>query len=338
MGLSWWHHQRKHQSSASLAICAGNSPVTGEFPAHRPVTRSFEVFFDLCLNKRLSKQSWGWWFETPSHPLWRYCNGYRSFATVHWHGTGCTGSCRNLWCRQWWKCPQNDDIPLQRMGHKIYTEVCLVLFCCGYIHRGSPGRESVWFTYLYSSVHDDVMIWTHFPHYWSFMRGIHWSPMNSSPKEPVVRSFDIFVEVSMNQGPVSIRKTVFPGMGIPMLKIRRPVGRLIFNMGIAIPSKTVFLIETAPSIWRKNRVAVILVISFELDLSYDCPSASEGDLEDMDKMCHYQTLQWRHNEHNDVSNYRHFVHSCSKVMGFFFCGGKMWHLFLRYRLEILCVA
>ena len=36
-------------------------------------------------------------------------------------------------------------------------------------------------------------------------------------------------------------------MGIPMLKIRRPVGRLIFNMGIAIPSKTVFLIETAPS-------------------------------------------------------------------------------------------
>ena len=49
-------------------------------------------------------------------------------------------------------------------------------------------------------------------------------------------------------GPVSIRKTVFPGMGIPMLKIRRPVGRLIFNMGIAIPSKTVFLIETAPRV------------------------------------------------------------------------------------------
>ena len=32
------------------------------------------------------------------------------------------------------------------------------------------------------------------------------------------------------------------------------------------------------------------------------------------------------------------VHSCSKVMGFFFCGGKIWCLFLRYRLEILCVA
>ena len=42
--------------SALLAICAGNSPVTGEFPAQRPVTRSFGVFFDLRLNKRLSKQ------------------------------------------------------------------------------------------------------------------------------------------------------------------------------------------------------------------------------------------------------------------------------------------
>ena len=43
--------------SPSLAICAGNSPVTGEFPAQRPVTRSFDVFFDLRLNKPLSKQS-----------------------------------------------------------------------------------------------------------------------------------------------------------------------------------------------------------------------------------------------------------------------------------------
>ena len=61
--------------SALLAICAGNSPVTGEFLAQRPVTRSFGVFFDLRLNKRLSKQSRDWWFETRSLPLWRHCNG-----------------------------------------------------------------------------------------------------------------------------------------------------------------------------------------------------------------------------------------------------------------------
>ena len=46
----------------------------GEFPTQRPVTRSFGVFFDLRLNKRLSKQSWGWWFETPSWSLWRQWN------------------------------------------------------------------------------------------------------------------------------------------------------------------------------------------------------------------------------------------------------------------------
>ena len=46
----------------------------GEFPTQRPVTRSFHVFFDLRLNKRLSKQSRGWWFETLSHPLWRHRN------------------------------------------------------------------------------------------------------------------------------------------------------------------------------------------------------------------------------------------------------------------------
>ena len=41
--------------SALLALCAGNSPVAGEFPALRTVTRSFDVIFDLRLNKRLSK-------------------------------------------------------------------------------------------------------------------------------------------------------------------------------------------------------------------------------------------------------------------------------------------
>ena len=51
----------------------GNSPVPGEFPAQRPVTRSFDVFVDLRLNKRLSKQSWGCLFETLSHQLWRHC-------------------------------------------------------------------------------------------------------------------------------------------------------------------------------------------------------------------------------------------------------------------------
>ena len=47
----------------------------GEFPTQRPVTRSFDVFFDLRPNKRLSKQWRGWWFETLSRPFWRHRNG-----------------------------------------------------------------------------------------------------------------------------------------------------------------------------------------------------------------------------------------------------------------------
>ena len=72
---------------------------SGEFtghrfiPSQRPLTRSFDVFFDLHLNKSLSKQSWCWWFETPSHSLWRHRNGLifnwwiwtRTLDTYHWY-------------------------------------------------------------------------------------------------------------------------------------------------------------------------------------------------------------------------------------------------------------
>ena len=59
------------------------SPGTDEFPTQRPVTRSFDEFFYMRLNKPLSKQSWGWSFETPSRPLWRHCNGIQRYKTTH---------------------------------------------------------------------------------------------------------------------------------------------------------------------------------------------------------------------------------------------------------------
>ena len=71
--FSWCRHQME-TFSALLAICAGNSPAIGEFSAQRPVARNFNVFFNLRLNKRLSKQTYGWRFETPSRLLWCYCN------------------------------------------------------------------------------------------------------------------------------------------------------------------------------------------------------------------------------------------------------------------------
>ena len=127
--------------------------------------------------------------------------------------------------------------------------------------------------------HDDVIKWKHFPRYWPFVRGVNRSPMDS-PHKGQRRGALIFsllcvwtngranngdagdlrrhcahyevtvmLGVQLSQyhlGAVSIRKTVLPGMVIPMLKIRRPNGRLIFNMGIPIPGKDGLYIETGP--------------------------------------------------------------------------------------------
>ena len=104
-----------------MATCEGNSPVPGDFPAQRPVTRIFEVFFDLRPNKRLSKQWWHWWLETPSCPLWRHCNG------VH-------GSCLAVFC--WGLVPDN----LTHWGR--VTHICVrKLTIIGSDNGLSPGRR-----------------------------------------------------------------------------------------------------------------------------------------------------------------------------------------------------
>ena len=86
-GLMGYHlYMTRHPMetfSALLAICVGNSAVTDEFPTQGPVTRSFDIFFDLNKRfKRLSKQLWGWGFETLSRPLWRHCN---EAWMIYWH-------------------------------------------------------------------------------------------------------------------------------------------------------------------------------------------------------------------------------------------------------------
>ena len=74
--FAWWRHQMEtfprywpfvrgiHRSQVS-------SPHKGQR------RRALMFFYDLCPNKRLSKQSWCWWFETRKHSLWRHCNGFR---------------------------------------------------------------------------------------------------------------------------------------------------------------------------------------------------------------------------------------------------------------------
>ena len=72
---SWWRHPME-SFPALLALCEGKPPGTGGFPSQRPVTQNFDIFFDLHLNKRLSKPSTRRWFETPSRSLWRHCNDF----------------------------------------------------------------------------------------------------------------------------------------------------------------------------------------------------------------------------------------------------------------------
>ena len=129
--------------SALLARCAENSLVTSEFPALRPVTRSFDVFFDLRPNKRLSKQSRGWLFETPSCSLWRHCNVSALVYCRNFNrpmgSTGCRNTCNGL--HRWnshriaywlmWGIIWPVDIPWQTVKYtsrinRIYYIGCVV--------------------------------------------------------------------------------------------------------------------------------------------------------------------------------------------------------------------
>ena len=92
--FSWWRHQME-TFFASLALCAGNSPDKGQWRG------AVIFFFHLCLNKRLSKRLWGWWFETPSRSLWRHQNEWEVTHPHSWKGKDndwfrCVCSCYEL--------------------------------------------------------------------------------------------------------------------------------------------------------------------------------------------------------------------------------------------------
>ena len=96
---SWWRHQME-TFSALLVLCAVNSPVTGEFPPQRPVIWNFDVFY-LRLNKRLGKQSWGWWFETPSCWWWCHCNGDADVVNKYFQNANVSISTRHYGIMDW---------------------------------------------------------------------------------------------------------------------------------------------------------------------------------------------------------------------------------------------
>ena len=115
----------------------------GEFPTQRPVKRSFDVFFDLHLNTRLSKQPWGWWFETLSWLLWRHCNvascisdtmnvwlldGFGNVTTYEykWMLLWNNAQLRLYWCSCW----GNINISMVKIFSCSYqTSICLYFTC-----------------------------------------------------------------------------------------------------------------------------------------------------------------------------------------------------------------
>ena len=95
----------------------------GEFPTQRPVTRSFDVYFDLRLNKRLSKQSWGWWFETLSRSLWRQRNVYNDL-----HRNGLSVRIYGIRLTEW---PHGHDSLITWWRHQMETFSALLAICAG---------------------------------------------------------------------------------------------------------------------------------------------------------------------------------------------------------------
>ena len=67
--IKWKHFPRYWPFGRGIHRSPVNSHHKGQ-----AVTRSFDIFYDLRLNKRLSKQSRRRWFEKPSRSLWRHCN------------------------------------------------------------------------------------------------------------------------------------------------------------------------------------------------------------------------------------------------------------------------
>ena len=158
--ITLWRHQME-AFSALLALGAGNSPVTGEFPSQRPVTRSFGVFLWSGPEQTLSKQNRlkRRWFETPSCSLWRHCNDLSKMlfkSQNHWvritssacsHDKTATKKyCALQWCecpitnitrdqRQLWKANSNNA---KKSHYSVYTTSlksctrlgCVLLWSC----------------------------------------------------------------------------------------------------------------------------------------------------------------------------------------------------------------
>ena len=203
---TWWRHQME-TFSALLAICGGNSPVTGEFPTQRSLTRTFHVFFDLRLNKRLSKQSWGWLFDAIAPIMTSLCwqshldvmnkqNLVHLHASSIWHGWNFLN--KMVWddtIRCIYFLPRTESISLRYvlMDIMLHIEAC---WCCirymyyilrrfYYITHTSVGQNECISKVVAFFLNNNNKI--NVPHYSPFMMGNHQWAMHYPHKDRVLR-------------------------------------------------------------------------------------------------------------------------------------------------------
>ena len=154
-------------------LCAGNSLVTGEFSSQRPVTRSFDIFFDLRLNERLSKRYRRWWFGTLSRSFWRHGNVWMYLFQNQPHPNA---------LRQPWP-----HVTIMATAH--YDDVIM----------GAIVSLITSLRIVYSTVYSDADQRKHQSSVsLAFVWGIHRGPVISPRKWPVTRKMIPFDDVIMN--------------------------------------------------------------------------------------------------------------------------------------------
>ena len=145
--------QRKPQSSASLAFVRGIHRRSANSPHKRPVTRKMFPFDDVIMEPHLR-----WTFHEPT-----YITGYLYHAVI---------------CSRFFLIvTMFYDIFLQMTAQKcknMYHKSTYILES----DNEATQNKAQDYTYL----HDDVIKWKHFPHHWPFVRGIHWSQVDSPHK------------------------------------------------------------------------------------------------------------------------------------------------------------
>ena len=223
--MSWWRHQME-TFSALLALCVEVLPVAGDFPAQRPVTRSFDVFFDLRLNICFSKKPGGRWLETISSPLWRHCSGItlwspplsaplnsRAFPSAMVIKFGfCMNRERDFLLQRSkffiqhdnvvitkWRCTTSRGVYIHIKTYEIFSKVSSLrpitsdhISTLNYndVIMGTMASQITSLTIVYSAVYSSADQRKHQSSAsLAFVWGIHRGPVNSPHKWPVTRNF-----------------------------------------------------------------------------------------------------------------------------------------------------